>query len=237
MRDDAGDDDDEARERTTTTTTTTTRPMERRKRRRGCGLGSSARAVTVLMVVGLVLATRTTTRGWGITAVWAMTPAVITAVMERDFTFFSDAAVAFDAEEMKALVNKQDGDTGYTPALVSAFRNDAEMLKTLLDMGADAEIEDFDGHTAMHAAAASGSVHAMRVLKEYGTSVETLGRDGFSPLHRASWGSPVATSIISILRVSLRYTERWIVKTTAWWRFCSNSEPIQISSISAATGC
>jgi ankyrin repeat protein len=80
----------------------------------------------------------------------------------------------------------QDGQ----PALVAAaLRGHARIVSLLLERGADPLVTEKDGFNVWHAAAFQGRPAVLQVLIDarvagYGISE----RDGFTPLHRASWG-------------------------------------------------
>jgi hypothetical protein len=57
---------------------------------------------------------------------------------------------------------------------VPAERGDAAVLETMLACGFDVEATDSDGVTALHRASMAGRVEAVRVLLEYGASVNAL---------------------------------------------------------------
>lgn len=76
------------------------------------------------------------------------------------------------------------------PALVAAaLRGHDQIVSLLLESGADPLVTEKDGFNVWHAAAFQGQPSVLRVLIDadvpgYGISE----RDGFTPLHRASWG-------------------------------------------------
>lgn len=76
------------------------------------------------------------------------------------------------------------------PALVAAaLRGHARIVSFLLENGADPLVTEKDGFNVWHAAAFQGQPAVLRVLIDAGVPGYGISeRDGFTPLHRASWG-------------------------------------------------
>lgn len=76
------------------------------------------------------------------------------------------------------------------PALVAAaLRGHAEIVSLLLRRGADPLVTERDGFNVWHAAAFQGRPEVLRVLIDAGAQgYGPSDVDGFTPLHRASWG-------------------------------------------------
>ena len=77
-----------------------------------------------------------------------------------------------------------------SPLLTAALLGHYRIVRVLLERGADPMIPEKDGYTVWHAAAFQGRTEVLRVLHE----LEVPGyapseSDGYSPLHRAAWGS------------------------------------------------
>jgi len=88
--------------------------------------------------------------------------------------------------------------TGCTPALVgSAIRGDANSVKTLLDKGADVNVRDADGNTALDWAAGEGQLEIVKILLDKGADVNVKGMLGFTPLMAATTHGH--TEIVKIL--------------------------------------
>jgi ankyrin repeat protein len=116
------------------------------------------------------------------------TPPAVVAAMNNDGKYFDDAALARDHEDFLEHINKSDYDHGKTAVMVATMYGHDELLDKLLTMGADGAALDHDGHSALEFAATLGSVNSLAILKKHGFDVSALARDGFTPLHRASWG-------------------------------------------------
>uniref|UniRef100_A0A7R9UC77 histone deacetylase n=1 Tax=Pinguiococcus pyrenoidosus TaxID=172671 RepID=A0A7R9UC77_9STRA len=80
-------------------------------------------------------------------------------------------------------------DDGYTALMIAAALDTAsasEIVDALVQAGADLERHDKKGFTALHWAAAVGTVATLRVLAKYGAEVDARSSVGDTPLHRAA---------------------------------------------------
>mmetsp|Transcript_28028 Transcript_28028/g.42747 ORF Transcript_28028/g.42747 Transcript_28028/m.42747 type:complete len:206 (-) Transcript_28028:109-726(-) len=91
-----------------------------------------------------------------------------------------------------ADINVRDSNSGQTPLMAAVRRGKSNIVKVLLEEGADVTLEDHDGYTPAHGAAVKGSVDVFKVLKEHGIDImnDRLD-DGFYPFHRACMGTKV----------------------------------------------
>ena len=75
------------------------------------------------------------------------------------------------------------------PSLVYVCRGDRggnpRTVKDLLDQGANVNITNYKGQTALHCAAKAGFVEPVRILLDHGADVNAQDRDGDTPLHTA----------------------------------------------------
>ena len=75
------------------------------------------------------------------------------------------------------------------PSLVYVCRGDRggnpQSVQELLDQGADVNITNYKGQTALHCAAKAGFVEPVRMLLAHGANVAAQDRDGDTPLHSA----------------------------------------------------
>lgn len=75
------------------------------------------------------------------------------------------------------------------PSLVYVCRGDRggnpQTVQDLLDQGADVNITNYKGQTALHCAAKAGFVEPVRILLARGADVNAQDRDGDTPLHTA----------------------------------------------------
>mmetsp|Transcript_31442 Transcript_31442/g.47527 ORF Transcript_31442/g.47527 Transcript_31442/m.47527 type:complete len:205 (-) Transcript_31442:2793-3407(-) len=91
-----------------------------------------------------------------------------------------------------ADINVRDSNSGQTPLMAAVRRGKPNIVKVLLEEGADTSLEDHDGYTPAHGAAMKGSVAVFKILKENGIDImnDRLD-DGFYPFHRTCMGSKV----------------------------------------------
>lgn len=71
------------------------------------------------------------------------------------------------------------------PLLLVSMRDDLEIAKLLLHCGANPDIVDDDGNTALHKAAEFGKRDMIEMLLACGANPNFKGEDGFTPLHIA----------------------------------------------------
>jgi hypothetical protein len=76
---------------------------------------------------------------------------------------------------------------GQTPLMLMAEDGDAEMVKTLLQAGADPDIQDWQGMTALHSACKSRVDGCVHVLLAYPCRLDIGTNERRSPLHTATW--------------------------------------------------
>lgn len=121
------------------------------------------------------------------------TPAV-GAAMRGDVEFFDDLALAHEPEVVMEYLNKEEPDHGLNALAAAVAVNQEAAARKILSLGGDAEAEDHDGHTPINRAANMGRVNMVKLLREHGVDVSKAARDGFTPLHRATWGQTEAHS-------------------------------------------
>mmetsp|Transcript_24439 Transcript_24439/g.34437 ORF Transcript_24439/g.34437 Transcript_24439/m.34437 type:complete len:215 (-) Transcript_24439:135-779(-) len=95
----------------------------------------------------------------------------------------------------KALEDKESSDinvvderSGQTPIMAASLRGKINIVKYLLQQGADTSIGERQGYTPQHGAGFQGRADVMEVLYNAGIDVNHVHEDGFTPLHRACWG-------------------------------------------------
>ncbi|KYQ92184.1 ankyrin repeat-containing protein [Tieghemostelium lacteum] len=74
---------------------------------------------------------------------------------------------------------------GVSPIHVAVLKNNMDLLKMLLESGADVNAYKKDGSTSLHIAAISGNAEAARVLLKNGANIMTANRFGSTPIHEA----------------------------------------------------
>ena len=72
------------------------------------------------------------------------------------------------------------------PKLAPAAMNQIEVARDLLESGADANIQDVGGRTAMHAAAEDGQTEVVRCLLEWGADADIQDVDGRTAMYAAA---------------------------------------------------
>ena len=79
--------------------------------------------------------------------------------------------------------------TGGWPPLVYACRGDnrehPDEVQRLLDLGADIDVRNYKGKTALHYAAKAGFLKVINLLIEKGATVDAIDQDGETPLFEA----------------------------------------------------
>lgn len=77
-----------------------------------------------------------------------------------------------------AVVNSNASDDGYTPMYVAARVGRIDVIKALVDFGADVNALNKDGFTPLHVAAQSGHLEVISALAEYGGDLHIPNNDG-----------------------------------------------------------
>lgn len=78
-----------------------------------------------------------------------------------------------------------------TPLMLIAEAGDTELVKIMLQSGADPEIQDLQGMTALHSACKSRVDSCVDILLDQSCKLDKLTSEGRSPLHTASWAGNV----------------------------------------------
>jgi hypothetical protein len=76
---------------------------------------------------------------------------------------------------------------GQTPLMLAAEDGDTELVLAMLKAGADPDIQDWQGMTALHSAAKSHVKSCVDALLDHPCSLANITVDGRSPMHTASW--------------------------------------------------
>lgn len=95
---------------------------------------------------------------------------------------------------------------GQTPLMLMAEDGDTEMVKILLQAGADPYLQDCRGMTALHSACKSRVDGCVDALLDYPRSLDKLTNEERSPLHTATWAGHLhAVNRLSELAPNLVY--------------------------------
>ncbi|MCC6003801.1 MAG: ankyrin repeat domain-containing protein [Thermofilum sp.] len=85
-----------------------------------------------------------------------------------------------------ANVNAKYGDSDLTPLHWAAFLGHVDVVRLLLEHGAEVNARNKYGETPLHRAAAYGRADAARLLLEHGADVNARDEYGWTPLHVAA---------------------------------------------------
>uniref|UniRef100_A0A0N5BSY2 ANK_REP_REGION domain-containing protein n=1 Tax=Strongyloides papillosus TaxID=174720 RepID=A0A0N5BSY2_STREA len=103
----------------------------------------------------------------------------LTAAEEGDFNTIKERL-----EKDKSLMYAKDQD-GYTAMHRAAYNKHLDILKYLLQVGANPEARTNEGWTVLHSAACWGNYDAVGVLISYGMDVNVTSNGNLTPLHCA----------------------------------------------------
>jgi hypothetical protein len=76
---------------------------------------------------------------------------------------------------------------GQTSLMLAAEAGDAELVKIMLESGANPDLQDIKGMTALHSATKSNSVDCVSYLLAAPCRLDLATIDGRTPLHTAAW--------------------------------------------------
>ncbi len=120
-------------------------------------------------------------------------------------TALMDAVKRNDIAKVQQLiaqgVNVDEKDASQdVPLIMAAYMGHTEIVKALLEAGADVTAVDPGMKaTALHAAAYAGRADAARLLIEYGIAIDQQGPyNGYTALHDAVWQNNVETAEVLI---------------------------------------
>ncbi len=74
-----------------------------------------------------------------------------------------------------------------TPLMLMAEVGDTEMVMLMLEAGADPDMQDVQGMTALHSAIKSGVNSCVDALLDHPCALDKTTFDGQSPLHTSAW--------------------------------------------------
>ena len=91
------------------------------------------------------------------------------------------------------------GESALTPLSWAISTDNTDLVKLLLDRGADAKTKSYVGRTCLHSAADRGDKEICELLIAHGADVNAKITGGTTPLHNAAWGGhdEVAKLLIS----------------------------------------
>jgi len=112
----------------------------------------------------------------------------------------SDGEIAGILLDHGAEIDVQTTDHGETPLMKAALCGREDVVRLLLERGADITKADKTSCTPLHFAAQSGNTEAIRLLLNRGADTETVEMDFLTPLHIAT-----AAGFVPAIRVLLDY--------------------------------
>ena len=90
------------------------------------------------------------------------------------------------ATEYPEDMNSHSFHSAFTPLHLTSRNRDVDLVRMLVERGADVSAQDVVGLTPLHWASSRGSVDVARILVEGGADVSAQDTVGWTPLHRAS---------------------------------------------------
>lgn len=118
---------------------------------------------------------------------------------------YANMSVFFDFLNHGVNVNDRCDSNGCTPLMYAAGQNNLQMIQALLDHGADINVQDFRGRTALWVVSNAKVCHirfddqykeTARFLLERGADPDIVDHEGKTPLHLASLADPKATRVL-----------------------------------------
>ena len=109
--------------------------------------------------------------------------------LERDARFAESCGmgrVDEVVENLKAPQNPNVVSGGAAALTRAAAHGQQEVVRLLLEAGADTKWKDHFGREVLHLAAGYGRSEVVRILLEFGADMEAVDRYGLRPLHRAA---------------------------------------------------
>ena len=139
-----------------------------------------------------------------------------TAIIDSLFSAFektqgrSELITAIDQgksyDEIEVIINSNsesifDTDTfeeGYTALHYAAWDNKDDIVKLLLENGAEVDALGADNRTALNLCAANGHLDSVKILVEFGADVNKSVGNTDNPFHGPSGGTPLREAIINL---------------------------------------
>jgi ankyrin repeat protein len=115
---------------------------------------------------------------------------------KREFVdaFFS-SIYRGDLEEVKSLIGKvvdiNDFSRRGTPLSIAANNGHHEILKLLIENGADINYTCYEGWTALYSAVFFGRLEVVKLLIEHGADIDKPTDNGWTPLHTAAFSGHI----------------------------------------------
>ncbi len=117
--------------------------------------------------------------------VFKNSPSLINFKNKSGFTALTIACYSGNIEVATLLAQHVDNinvnsDVG-TPLMAAVFKNNIDIAKMLLDLGADVNIVDPKGTSALHYGVRFSNIDLIELLVDYGADIKLKDNKGFSP--------------------------------------------------------
>jgi ankyrin repeat protein len=87
-----------------------------------------------------------------------------------------------------------------TPLIYAAQTGHVEVVRVLLEGGANAESANVDQWNTLHYAAMNGHLDVCRLLLDWGVNVNCLNKRKYTPLHYAAWAGYLSVAKLLVER-------------------------------------
>lgn len=91
-----------------------------------------------------------------------------------------------DGGGVRININEANGSGNAFPLYIAAIKGRRELLQLLLERGADVNLANADGHTALHCSSEKGYGEVVEVLLSHGAIVDKVDNHEITPLHKAA---------------------------------------------------
>ena len=117
--------------------------------------------------------------------------------------------------------------------LAADFKCSAELVKILLEAGADVDAVDSDQSSPLHFASKSSSVPVVKVLLEAGADVNALNCSQSSPLHYASKRNPAVVPVLLEAGAKVNVLDKW-QRSPLYWAAYKKQEASVVALMAAS---
>jgi ankyrin repeat protein len=155
-------------------------------------------------------------------AVWEKKPSEFTALHLSAYAGLPWLASALLESGYRAHLNDADS-LGNDPLIWAAKKGYENVVRLLVNKGANLATRNSDGVTALYRAAANGHSAVVQYLAENGASIDIIDRMGWTPLHRAAHHGHTSVVLCLVDRkadIEALDASRW----TALQRACSSGQ-------------
>lgn len=129
-------------------------------------------------------------------------------VLGSDIEYIKDILIA--GADVNVTVKEGYYPLGFTPLYRALSLNNANIVKVLLEAGANPNIECGGSEMAIHIATVLSGTNAIKMLVESGALIDAQDRDGWTPLHYA-----VANDKMNVVKLLLKFGANKYLKNDA----------------------